>query len=264
MKYFVLLVVLVASVAFANNASEGLRATVPDEATGGVGPSWDGPLAELFNTGPWFNSAGTGVGGKDESILQDWGTTYGFGCQVANDNFLADDFEVPMGEQWIVNSITIAGYQTGSGTTPTIIGLHVTVYDDPPTTGMVVYGDYTTNIFTTAAWSDIYRVNEDGAGTNTDRPIMAVTADLASPWTFDEGTYWLGYQLDGTGSSGPWSPPVVIWDQPVTGNGLQSTDGGIIWEPILNGTAASGLCIILEGELSALENETWGSIKSIF
>lgn len=264
MKYFILATILLASMAVANEASEGLRAEVPNEmAVGAPGPIWDGPKALLFDDGPWWNSEGTGVGGADESILQAWGSTYGYGFQLSYDNRMADDFEVTAGEQWIIESVTFGGYQTGSGLTPTINGMFMAVYDDNPNTGTMIAGDPYANVFTSAEWSGIYRVNESGSGSNTDRPIMANTAVLGTAWTLDEGVYWFSLQADGTGSSGPWHPPVVIWDVQETGNALQSTDAGVTWVPVVNGTAAQGCTFMLEGSL-ALEQATWGSIKSIF
>lgn len=265
MKYFILTTILLVSFAFANEASEGLRAEVPnDMAVGRGGPIWDGPKATIWDNGPWWNSQGTGVGGVDESILQSWGTTYGFGFQLSYDYRIADDFEIPAGETWEIQTVIMAGYQTGSGTTPTINGMFLGVYDDNPTTGTLVAGDPFDNVFTMAEWSNIYRVNEAGTGVSTDRPIMACTAELSTPWTLGEGTYWITLQADGTGASGPWHPPVVIWDQMDTGNGLQSLDGGVTWAPVENGGYPQGLLFILEGEPVALVQDTWGSIKTIF
>jgi hypothetical protein len=263
MKYFILATILLTSLAVANEASEGLRAEVPnDVSVGAAGPIWDGPRAELFDNGPWWNSAGTGVGGADESILQAWGSTYGYGFQLGYDYRLADDFEVT-DEMWVIESVTFGGYQTGSGLTPTINGMFMAVYDDNPNTGTMIAGDPYANVFTSAEWSGIYRVNESGTGTNTDRPIMACTAVLSTPWEIETGVPWISFQADGTGSSGPWMPPVVIWDVQETGNALQTLDGGVSWTPIVNGTAATGVVFILEGYV-ALEQATWGSIKSIF
>lgn len=266
MKYFILALVLLATFAFANNAFEGRRAEVPSDISVTVGgPMWDGPKDVLFDDGPWMNSPGTGVGGADESILQSWGTTYGYGFQLSYDYRLTDDFEIPAGETWDIEIVHFGGYQTGSGTTPTINGMFMCVYDDPPTTGTIVAGDPFDNAFTSAEWSGIYRVNEAGTGVNTDRPIMTCTAELSTSWTLGEGVYWISIQADGTGASGPWHPPVVIWDVQETGNAMQSLDGGVSWEIILNGTAPQGLTFILEGTISgALEQETWGAIKSVF
>ncbi len=268
MKLLILSAVFLVSFAFANNAYENDRVVVPSSAdiTGTIGPIWDGPLAELFNTGPWFNSAGTGFGGADESILEWSPGTYGWGCQEGYDNIVADDFVVPSGETWSITGITVGGYQTGSSTTPTIDALYLACYDDNPPTGTLVYGDLTTNVFSSAVWSGIYRVNVSGSGTASNRPIMAVTANPATPWVLGEGTYWIAYQLDGSLSSGPWAPPVVIMGTGDTGNGIQSTDNGVSYAPVTNGSAnyPQGFLIILEGDLVSLQRSTWGSIKTVF
>ncbi|MCD4775242.1 MAG: hypothetical protein K8S15_04230 [Candidatus Aegiribacteria sp.] len=266
MKFSVLATVILVSFAFANDAYDDASSVVPSDGflNAAPGPVWFGPLAEMYTNGAWFNSAGTGSGGADESILETWGTIYGFGCQLNYDNLVADDFVVPSGETWDITSVTVAGYQTGSSTTPTINGMYIACYDDPPTTGTLVYGDLSTNAFSSAAWSGVYRVNEAGSGTTTNRPIMAVTADNATPWTLTEGTYWLVYQLNGSLSSGPWAPPLAIWGTQVTGNGLQSTDGGSTYVPVVNGGNGQGFLFILEGDLVPLQRSTWGSIKTEF
>ncbi len=266
MKFLILTAVLLVSFAFANDAYEDVKVEVPADTfiRDIPGPIWDGPLAEMFNTGPWFNSSGTGVGGADESILETWGSTYGYGCQLSYDNLVADDFVVPSGETWAITSVTVAGYQTGSTTTPTINGLYLGCYDDPPTTGTLVYGDLSTNAYSSAAWSGIYRVTEATSGTASNRPIMAITADLSPSWIITEGTYWLVYQLDGTLSSGPWAPPVVIMGTQDTGNGIQSVDAGVTYEPVDNGGYPQGFLFILEGTLVSLQRSTWGSIKTVF
>jgi len=267
MRSILLVSVLVASIAFANDAFDNVGTERITEETFSQysGPIWDGPMAVLYDNGPWFNSVGTGVGGNDESILQSWGGTYGWGCQEINDNIVADDFVVPSGQTWTVTSLTVAGYQTNSGTTPTINGLYLALFDDEPPTATAIYGDLVTNVFSSAAWTTYYRVNEAGSGTSAARPIMAVTADLASSWTLTEGTYWLAFQLAGTASSGPWTPPVVIWDTPITGNGIQSVDNGMSWAPAENNPGNySGFLFIVEGTTTALQRDTWGHIKSVF
>lgn len=266
MKFLVLATALLVSFVFANDTYDDVSTVLPIDGfiNSAPGPVWFGPLAEMYTNGDWFNSVGTGVGGADESILQAWGTIYGYGCQFNYDNLVADDFVVPSGETWDINSVTVAGYQTGSSTTPTFSGLYIGCYDDSPPSGTLVYGDLSTNAFSSAIWSGVYRVNEAGSGSTTNRPIMAVTADLTTPWTLAEGTYWLVYQLNGSLSSGPWTPPLSIWDTQVTGNGLQSTDGGVTYAPVVNGGNEQGFLFILEGDLVPLQRSTWGSIKTEF
>lgn len=265
MKLYILALILLVSFAFANDATDDVRTVVVTDGFSSVtpGPVWSGPLAILYDNGPWWNSAGTGVGGADESILEAWGSTYGWGCQFNYDNVIADDFVIPPGATWDITSITVGGYQTGSTTTPTLSGLRLVCYDDQPPTATVVYGDYTTNVFSSAAWSGIYRLNVAGSGTASNRPIMAVTATFGTPWTLGEGTYWLAFQLDGSLSSGPWTPPVVIMGTMVTGNCMQSLDLGVSWAPALNGGYEQGALFIVEGAV-ALQRSTWGEIKTVF
>jgi hypothetical protein len=267
MKLIVLIILLHSSIASTSEHIDSTRADISlisnnMEVTTSLRENdrWE---IELFRTGEWFNSSGTGYSGADESILVHPGTVLGYRCQ-SNYTVIADDFEVPAGQMWCIDEIVIAGYQTYSGMTPTINGLYLAVYDDPPTTGTMIYGGYTTNIFTSAEWSGIYRVDEAGSGTNTDRPIMAVTAELSYVWNVSEGTYWIGWQFDGTGSYGPWAPPVVVSEIANTGNGLQSVDGGILWEPVSNGGYPQGFPFILYAHVANLEQGTWGSIKTMF
>ena len=65
--------------------------------------------ALLYDNGSLINSAGTGVGGADESVLQTTSlglNTLGFGHQALNGNRVADDFTVSHAGGWDVSTIT--------------------------------------------------------------------------------------------------------------------------------------------------------------
>jgi len=239
---------------------------VSEETSGYAGgPIWDGPKALLWDNGPIVTSIGTGAGGADESILDITETTNGFGCQWAADIRLSDEFVVPAGETWEIDTITLFGYQTDSGPPSSIIGAYIEIYDGDPEFGTLVYGDLFTNKLTSSSWINCYRVNQDGSGTNTQRPIMANVCEFTPVITLTEGTYWLCWQLDGVGSSGPWNPPITIDGQLVTGNAIQYYQS--VWGPVEDATSlnAKGLPFILEGSSSgALENGTWAAIKTVF
>ena len=267
MRVLVVLLVLAASFALANDTYEGAGAEEPTSTQiGAPGPVWDGPYAELYSNGPWWNSVGSGVGGADESILQTSlsANTLGFGFQTPNGYIMADDFTIPSGETWTIESITCFGYQTNSPTTPTINGMNLAIYDDGPDSGgALVWGDISTNVFSSAVWSNVYRVTEATSGTATNRPIMAVTADLATPAVLGEGDYWLHVNMAGTLSSGPWAPPIVVMGETTTGDGYQFTTA---WAYALDtgNSARQGIPFVLEGMPTALERSTWGAIKSTF
>lgn len=252
--------------AIASEATDDSEALTSENTSGcASGPVWGGSKDVLWDNGPLVTSVGTGVGGADESIVDVDETTRGSGCQWVSDNKLSDDFTIPPGEAWEINSITLFGYQTDSGTSSTIVGSYIEIYDNPPEYGTCVYGDLTTNVLTTSSWMNCYRVLFIDSGTNAQRPIMVNECDFATPITLTEGVYWIVWQMDGVGSSGPWNPPVTINGQLVTGDGLQYYNSS--WDYVTDTTSgnAKGLPFILEGSSSgALENETWAKIKTVF
>lgn len=261
MKYFILLLA-VAVAAFAAGAREdvGDVTMVNSGPCGGIG-DWDYPNAVLHDNGPFVTGPGQGSGGADISEMNSGQSTYGFGFQTTAGNILADWFEVPAGG-WTVETITIFGYQTGSGTTPTINDIRIAVYDDVPATGTIVYGDMATNVLTSNAWTNCYRVNT-GAASNTDRPIMANECDFPVDFTLAAGEYWMAFQAGGTASSGPWANPVTISGVPSEGIAQQYTSSG--WAQCLMGGTGNGVTFpfIYEGPVS-LERSTWAEIKSLF
>lgn len=209
----------------------------------------------LYDNGPLVNSPGTGAGGADESVLQTTSlgmNTIGFGHQVLNGNRMADDFTVPAGG-WLIDSFTFFAYQTGSPTTSTITAVNMRIWDGVPAApgSNIVFGDNTTNVMTSTAFTNIYRITETTVGANN-RPIMAQTVgglDLLLP----AGTYWVDWQSDGSLGSGPWAPPVTINGTAITGNGLQSlTDNGATWAPAVDtgtDTPQQALPFIINGTL---------------
>jgi len=90
----------------------------------------------LFDNGPFMNSPGTGVGGADESVLQNTSlgmTTIGFGHQVTSDNRIADDFTVTDAAGWQVDRIVFYAYQTNAPNVSTITAVNYQIWDGPPT-----------------------------------------------------------------------------------------------------------------------------------
>ena len=263
MKIFAL-VLVIAAAAFAGDAQEnhGDYSGLVSGPGGGVG-EWDYPMAVLFDNGPFVTGVGTGPGGADVSEENPGETTYGWGVQFASGNMMADQFEVPAGETWDIETITFFGYQTNSGTSSTITGVYLSIFDDSPETGALVYGDYTTNVMTGTEWTNCYRCG-NGDITSVARPIMANTCDF-SGLSLPAGEYYFAWMLNGSGSSGPWANPVTITGQGDTGDALQYTPAGG-WLPIpMGGTGTPvGMPFIIEGTTTALERTTWAGIKTTF
>jgi len=164
--------------------------------------------AELYNNGPVV------VGGV--SLLTAPATTYGFGTQAASGNTVADNFSVATGG-WNVTSLDFFSYQTGAvgftftnATWSIISGTNIA-------TGTVVASGTTT---VTNGGLVGYRA-QSTTPTDQSRAIYRLNADIVD-LTLASGNYFLTWSLNGTGASGPWTPPVIG----VSGNALQSTAGG--------------------------------------
>lgn len=210
---------------------------------------WTRPQVILYDNGPLVTCPGCGSGGADESELQTGlgMNTLGFGHQQTAGNRIADDFTIADASGWTVETITFFAYQTGSGPPSTMTGLTLQIWDGPPDAGgSVIWGDTTTNVMTSTAWPNLYRVTDTTSGT-TNRPIMASTATVNT--FLPQGTYWLDWATDGSGASGPWAPPISIIGQTTTGNGLQWTG---TWAPANDsGTLTQqGFPFIIEGTSS--------------
>ncbi len=222
---------------------------------------WVGARDVLWDNGPIMNFA------PDQSMLQN--TTlgmgmYGYGHQFEYQNWLADDFTIPVGDTWDIETMTFFAYQTGSTLASTITAYRVLIYDGPPfePTSTIVFGDMVTDVLSGTAWSGVYRTLESAPG-GTNRPIMANICDVLV--TLGPGTYYVIWQADGTLTSGPWAPPIVIWNQGNTGDAWQSVDDTVTWAYIDDDGYGQGLPFIIEGaHTTPVESASWTSVKALY
>ncbi|MCS6989000.1 MAG: T9SS type A sorting domain-containing protein [Chloroherpetonaceae bacterium] len=207
----------------------------------------------LHNNGPLITHPGQGAGGANASIITT-GTTFGFGHSTAAALRVADNFVVPAGQVWRVDSVFFYAYQTGSTTTSTITSVNVRLWRGRPDSAgsTLVFGDTTTNRMIRTRFSNIYRVADANNLTNTQRPIMVQTVNLGGT-LLTAGTYWLDWQTGGSLASGPWVPPVSIDGQPVVpgANALQRS-AAQVWAGLVDGTNPVELPFILYGAPVAL------------
>lgn len=234
-----------------SSASEDVSTASPagaSQAAPDNGVIWRAPEAVLWDNGPLVNFPGAGAGGADESRLQSTSlgmTTIGFGHQVLNNNWIADDFTISDAAGWTVNSATFFAYQTNSTTTSTMTNVNWILYNGDPSAGGTVIT--TGGGLQSTAWANMYRTTETTIGA-TSRPIMATTVNMGGLF-LPAGAYWLAWQTDGTLASGPWAPPITINGQTTTGNGLQSLGNTTSWAPANDGGTLTrqGFPFILEG-----------------
>ena len=184
----------------------------------------------LYDNGPLVTHPGVGYNGANASAVQSalGMGTYGFGNQFLVGNRLADDFVVSDPGGWQVDYLTFYAYQTASYPYPppsTINGIYFQIWNGPPNApgSSVIYGDLTTNRMVSTNWSNIYRVL-DTSLLDASRPLMTNVAGAGI--YLPPGTYWLDWMIDGSGPSGPWTPPITIFGQTTTGNAIQFTASG--------------------------------------
>ena len=263
-----LTVLLLAAPAMANDSNEGTDAGWSYIAPM-PGPVWDGGRDVIYDNGPIITGVGTGFDGADESILQSVSlgmNSLGYGHQYPLGYQVADDFVVPAGETWDIDTITFFAYQTNSPTNPSpFLGVYFEIHAGDYS-GPVVAGDMAVNALTTSEWTGIYRVTEATTGEATNRPIMANVCTFGNV-SLSEGMYTIVWMADGELTSGPWVPPITIVGEVTTGNALQSLDGGASFADLLDsGTATvQGLPFILSGSGGTPTGEsTWGDIKALY
>ncbi len=187
-----------------------------------------GQAALLYDNGPLVNSPGTHPDGSDESIIRSallgFGI-YGFGAQhTASGRYaVADNFTIAADTDWSVSSFDLYVYQTGAADNASITAAYLRIWDGNPATGIrtVVWGDNTTNVLTSAAFTDIFIV-QDNPGTAYDgRRIQHVVVNTDN-LTLGPGTYWAEWSYDGSVSyTGPWQPPIRIDNETTTGDAVR-------------------------------------------
>ncbi|MCW3161875.1 T9SS type A sorting domain-containing protein [Chryseobacterium oryctis] len=202
-KILLTAIVLIANCAFAQTYSNGGLSTGATSNNGVAAP-----------TGYTWSENQHNTGNTTES-----NTTAGYaitnGSTTAN-YFLADDFIVPAGQTWNITTIDFFAYQTGyTGTTSPFNAVRVNIFNsDPSVSGAVsVFGDDTTNRFSSSVDSKMYRIFNSLVPVNqapvTTRKIWKITAN--TPVSLSAGTYWLKFQLQNVvvANSG-FAPPVTV------------------------------------------------------
>ena len=156
------------------------------------------------------------------SELQLNNNTIGF--SIGSGYIIADDFVVPAGESWKIDSIKTYCYASGHTlSTSPVYATRIRIWKGQPDQvgSSVVVGDTITNVLKSSRSSYIYRIYKNG---NTfTREIWESTSAFNSSisLTLTEGIYWLEivqYAGDAT-----YMPPVTITGQlnKSGGNGIQ-------------------------------------------
>ncbi|MFC2092900.1 T9SS type A sorting domain-containing protein [Bacteroidota bacterium] len=200
--------------------------------------------AVLLSQNELITHTGQGYNGADASIVEPPGTLRG--SNAIHTSFrICDDFTVPTGYEWIIDSVWIYNYQNNSGPVSTITFVSMKIWNGVPNlpSSAGVFGDTTANRMIRTVFTNIYRAKPDSIQSNV-RPIMQQTVNI-NHTVFSPGTYWLDWSVNGTSTSGPWSPPRSIWGTGITGNSKQRVS--YVWTDIIDSGYAKGQAFTIFG-----------------
>lgn len=177
---------------------------------------------EIYNNGPYVTHPDAHVSGADVSLAQDETypgyTALGFAAGPAYR--VADDFSVPLGHIFIVDSLTLYAYQTGSGDAA-FSDVRVSIWLGPPEgTGSTKVFDGTASNALGSSTPDAYRAAQSMSDefSNTERRIKRLKVAVPNV-SLTSNQYWVDWQLTGPLVGESFTPPVSILGQPFTAAG---------------------------------------------
>lgn len=168
-------------------------------------------------------------------------TNAGISCSVTATVFrCADDFNVPVGQTWTINSVVVFAYQTGfAGGTSPIAAATLRIWNgrpaDPGST--IVFGDTTTNRLGSSVDSSLFRIFSTVVGTGvnpptpagTTRRIWQTTLTVSPALVLTAGNYWIDWNTQIGTTTAHFAPGITY--QGIRGipgfNGRQFT--GAAW-----------------------------------
>lgn len=182
----------------------------------------NGPLS----TGPTSKSGVAAPAGFNWSEVQNAegdtlssnGTAGFSGGQTSPTTFfrLGDNFVVPAGRTWTIDSVTFYSYQTGGAGLP-FAGCNLQVWLGRPgdVGSIVVFGDTSTNRLSSTGSASLYRVFNSKYPTTvnvpgTTRNIQYVNVRVSPALELPEGEYWLDWQTSLTTLAAHFAPSVTI------------------------------------------------------
>ena len=131
----------------------------------------------------------------------------GFSCRASGLYAVADDFVVPAGQIWTIDQIVLYLYQQDVST-PSITTVGLRLQTSSPLGETI---PALTSCVPAAGWTNVQKNQDiDNPTIDCTRRIQECVVTLALPYAASAGTHYLIWQASGTGTSGPWVPPVVV------------------------------------------------------
>lgn len=134
-------------------------------------------------------------------------STAGVGATVSANTSLADNFTVPAGQTWDLNTVTLFAFQT-SQTTPTVTRIHVNLWSDTPFSAgspaplpdVIPQPILSTPLVLDAGEGTFVAHRQSPSGTSSVRPVFSYTVSLdglPNGGLLGPGTYWLEWSFEG-------------------------------------------------------------------
>ena len=208
-------------------------AAAPLYSNGGINPRATSKSGVAAPTGSFWSELQNNAGNTTESnnILGSGG--------AAGTSRLADDFTVPAGATWTINSIDFYGYQVGAAASPSpFTSCNVQIWRGRPgdVGSAVIAGDLTTNRLAASIDTRIFRIGSStvpapGTAPDMTRRVWRNHATFATPVVLTAGTYWVEWQTTVSGGGTHFYPGVTFESSrgPATANSRQLNVAGLVW-----------------------------------
>ncbi len=182
--------------------------------------------AVLFDNGP-LSTGATSASGTAAPAGTTWSEVAADSPTVSNTNAgstvtagvfrLMDNFSIPIGATWNIQTIDLFAYQTGStaATSPFSAGTFQVWNGRPGDVGSsVIFGNTTTNRLLSSTFADMYRLFNSttpppGTTVGTTRPIFKNTVDVTG-LNLTAGEYWIDFDFTATDAGTLFAPTVTI------------------------------------------------------
>lgn len=180
----------------------------------------NGLVNKIYDNGPLstgnLNSAtpqDAAPAGKSWSEIQLTNGFYGFGTTP---NLSADDFIVPPGESWKIDSIKTYCYHSGyTLAVSPVYATRIRIWKGEPDQvgSAIIVGDTSTNVLRSSTSSNIFRISK--GDNNLLREIWENTSafNSAISLTLTEGVYWLEVVHYASNDFATYIPPVTVTGQ---------------------------------------------------
>jgi len=189
-----------------------------------------------------------GCNSADVSVLQSDALrfrNFGYSNRLIRNTTLAEDFVLAKEEH--LTSVDFYAFNDEPGLEPLVQQVSIRIWSGQPgeTNSTVIYGDLLENSLIFSEFTGSYRTNERTIPSCI-RPIMKITASLDV--TLGPGTYWIEWQFQVPEFVNHYrTVPITILGVAETGNSIQSEDGGLTFEPVVDqgNDAAQGLPFVI-------------------